>query len=121
MTEQPMLGLHLEPTIAIRRGEAYVVQCSACGLLAAIPSAHDRPPHQLGACPVCGHAGRWSQQHVPVGPFSAAWAADIVREATAVAEAEPDQLEAAACRLREALVRARSRTRETRPWLVQYR
>jgi hypothetical protein len=113
MAEQPMLGLHLENTIAMRRGEGYVAQCMGCGSLMAISSAiGTRPLSQLGACPGCA-SKRWLLQHVPVGPFSADWAHMLVDAAVAVTKREPGRH----ANLEAAIERAKSSTREYAVWI----
>lgn len=69
-------GVRLEPTIAMRRGVAYVTQCARCGTLVCVPSsglAQTAPvctKRKLGPCSACGHE-RWWSQRLPVGPFRA--------------------------------------------------
>jgi len=112
MNEQPMLGLTLENTIAMRRGEGYVAQCMGCGSLMAISSAiGTRPLSQLGACPGCA-SKRWLLQHVPVGPFSAEWAFYLVDAAAALIEREPGRH----TDLEEAIRQAKVNTRECAVW-----
>jgi len=112
MNEQPMLGLHLEPTIAMRRGEGYVAQCMGCGSLMAISSAiGTRPLSQLGACPVCA-SKRWLLQHVSVGPFSAEWAFYLVDAAAALIEREPGKH----TDLEDAIRQAKANTRDRAVW-----
>lgn len=66
----PVEGVRLEPTEAMRAGLAYLMQCSGCGLLAAVVGGlDDEPaPRKLGACPACG-CEQWWRQGLPVGPF----------------------------------------------------
>lgn len=58
------LGLDIQPTIAMRKGVAWVDQCARCGILAAVPGGTD----DLGPCPACGE-DTWLKQALPVGPF----------------------------------------------------
>jgi hypothetical protein len=119
MAEQPMRGLRLEPTIAMRRGEQYVVQCVNCGALLAVSTLNGhRHPHELGPCPACHETRGWSQQHVPVGPYTAQWAHMLVGTAVQVAYCVDEDRPAALERLREAIQAARKSTRESKPWLV---
>lgn len=112
-SEQPMLGLHLEPTIAMRRGEAYVAQCMGCGSLMAISEAiGTRPLTDLGPCPGCA-SKRWNLQHVPVGPFSASWGFHLTAAAVALVEREPGRHPY----LESAIERAKSSTREYAVWI----
>ena len=61
-TQPTLLGLELEPTIAMRAGEQLIFQCAQCGLLAVQTNlAHGA----LGDCPACGH-GTWWKQTLPV-------------------------------------------------------
>lgn len=63
MIDQPtLLGLELEPTIAMRRGEQLVFQCAHCGLIAVQTNL---APGPLDGCPACGH-GTWWEQTLPV-------------------------------------------------------
>lgn len=63
MLEQPtLLGLVIEPTIAMRRGEQLVFQCSECGLIAV---QTDIAPGPLAACPACSSSSWW-EQSLPV-------------------------------------------------------
>lgn len=112
MSEQPMLGLHLEPTIAMRRGQAWIEQCMSCGTLVAV-SGSTNPDQRvpLEACPVCG-LSNWKRQDVGVGPVSAKWAHHLVGAVVALVEREPGhhpQLEAA-------IEQAKSSTREYAVW-----
>lgn len=63
-----LLGLWIEPTIAMRRGEQMVFQCSWCGtvVVQSSVSAIEVTIGQLGACPSCGREAGWWQQHLPV-------------------------------------------------------
>ena len=63
LNSQPtLLGLELEPTIAMRAGAQLIFQCAQCGLLAVQTNlAHGA----LGDCPACGH-GTWWKQTLPV-------------------------------------------------------
>lgn len=68
---QTMLGLILEPAIAIHRGEH-----SSSSAEVSSPSPAPRPPDapkDLGTCPSCRENRGWTAQHVPVGPYRAAW------------------------------------------------
>ena len=58
-TQPTLLGLELEPTIAMRAGQQKVWQCAQCGLVAVQSSL---APGTMGACPACGHDTWWSQQ-----------------------------------------------------------
>jgi uncharacterized paraquat-inducible protein A len=58
-TQPTLLGLELEPTIAMRAGQQKVWQCAQCGLVAVQSSL---APGIMGACPACGHDTWWSQQ-----------------------------------------------------------
>ena len=110
--QPPIAGLHLEPTIAMRRGEGYVAQCMGCGSLMAISSAiGTRPLSQLGACPGCA-SKRWLLQHVPVGPFSAEWAFYLVDAAVALSEREPGKH----TDLEDAIRQAKANTRDRAVW-----
>jgi len=110
--QPPIAGLHLEPTIAMRRGEAYVCQCMACGSLMAISSSvGTRPLTELGACPGCANK-RWLLQHVKVGPFSASWAHMLVDSAIGVVEREPGRH----VNLEAAIAQAKVSTREYAVW-----
>ena len=60
-------SMGIEPTIAMRRGDAYLSQCAQCGTLVAVPSPPK--PNELGACPMCGEAKWWRQDYHSVGPF----------------------------------------------------
>ena len=60
----PLLGLHLEPTLAMRAGEQLVFQCSQCGLLAI---QTDLAPGPLSDCPACGRRGWWREEIPPAG------------------------------------------------------
>lgn len=55
----PLLGLELEPTIAMRRGKQLVYQCAECGLLAI---QTDLAPGPLGDCPACGRRSWWREE-----------------------------------------------------------
>lgn len=60
LNNQPtLLGLELEPTIAMRAGQQKVWQCAQCGLVAVQSSL---APGPMSACPACGHATWWRQQ-----------------------------------------------------------
>ena len=60
LNNQPtLLGLKLEPTIAMKAGEQKVFQCAQCGLVAVQSNLAHGP---LGACPACGHATWWAQK-----------------------------------------------------------
>lgn len=71
MSEQLQLdiftSMRIEPTISMRRGDAYLTQCAWCGTLLAVPS----PPKRgdIGACPICGGTRWWYQDNDAVGPF----------------------------------------------------
>jgi hypothetical protein len=111
-SDQPMLGLALQPTIAMRRGEAYVAACQSCGSLMAISEAiGTRPLTDLGACPGCA-TQRWSLQTAPVGPFHAAWAFHLAGAAVALAEREPGKHR----NLEAAISQAKNSTREYAVW-----
>jgi len=62
--------VEIRPTIAMRRGDSFVAQCSWCGLLVCA----DRKD-ELGDCPACtdrrpaGCRHSWWGQELPVGPF----------------------------------------------------
>lgn len=58
-TQPTLLGLELEPTIAMRAGQQKVWQCAQCGLVAVQSSL---APGPLGECPACTHTTWWSQQ-----------------------------------------------------------
>ena len=59
MIEQPtLLGLDLEPTIAMRAGTQLIFQCAQCGLLAVQTNLAYGP---LGECPACHHSTWWKQ------------------------------------------------------------
>lgn len=63
MNEQPtLLGLELEPTTAMRRGEQLVFQCAHCGLVAVQSNLAAGP---LGACPAC-ERDQWWEQKLPL-------------------------------------------------------
>ena len=114
---QPMLGLVLEPTIAIHRGEAFVCQCVQCGALVAVTStAPARRPRDLGACPSCHQDRGWSHQHVPVGPFRAEWAGYLTGAVHALLTGPESEREERLAHLRDAYRRAARSTRETAPW-----
>jgi len=63
---QPLLaGLELKHTIASKRGQQWVEQCTHCGTLVCVSSAAGRAKSApLGACPACGGTN-WSLQYVP--------------------------------------------------------
>lgn len=114
---QPMLGLVLEPTIAMRRGESFVVQCNWCGCLLAVSgNAQARQPRDLGACPACNEHTEWWPQHVPVGPFKAEWGWHLTNAVHALLTAPEDEREKWIGVLRDAYRRAVRSTRETAPW-----
>jgi hypothetical protein len=81
MTAQLAMEFEIVPTIAMRAGEQYVVQCSWCGTLVCVPSTSEGnivPPESLRDCPACDSpTGSWWRQSLPVGPFR------HVRKATA--------------------------------------
>ncbi|MEQ1573075.1 MAG: hypothetical protein ABL993_02405 [Vicinamibacterales bacterium] len=60
----------LRPTIAMQRGDSFVVQCSYCGLLVCAARKV-----ALGDCPACpgnrpaDYEHSWWRQDLPVGPF----------------------------------------------------
>lgn len=112
-TAQPLLGLHVEPTIAMHKGKAWVERCRGCGCLLAITSATTlKRPGRLGACLNCGRTD-WHRVELPVGPFSAAWAPLLVEVVRRVAESDhPLAVEAAS-----ALERAQVATREHALWI----
>lgn len=62
--------VEIAPTIAMGRGESFVVQCSWCGALLCAARAV-----KLGDCPAClgerpvGYEAHWWKQELPVGPF----------------------------------------------------
>lgn len=58
--------LQLEPTPAMGKGMARVLQCLFCGALVATTSSNN--PKKLGPCPCC-ERNSWHEQTVPVGPF----------------------------------------------------
>lgn len=61
-----LLGLQLTPTVAMRRGQQQVYQCTECGTVVVQSSVTAGP---LGACPACGHSA-WSLQRLPVAGLS---------------------------------------------------
>lgn len=112
---QPMLGLTLEPTIAIHRNQSFVVQCGSCGALLTVPQHPGRTaPHKLDACPICSRTD-WHAQHLPVGPYRAAWASYLVNAVhhllTGPKSEEGERVE----NLRRAYERAIRSARETSP------
>ena len=58
-TQPTLLGLELEPTIAMKAGKQKVFQCTQCGLVAVQSNLAHGP---LGNCPACGHTTWWAQQ-----------------------------------------------------------
>ncbi len=60
-------AMDLEPTIAMRRGDAYLTQCANCGTLLAVPSPPKRT--DIGPCPICEGTKWWHQDTDAVGPF----------------------------------------------------
>lgn len=62
LSNPALLGLELEPTIAMRRGEQLIFQCAQCGPLAVQTNLAHGP---LSNCPACGH-GDWWKQQLPV-------------------------------------------------------
>lgn len=62
----PLLGLEVTPTVAMRRGQQMVFQCSHCGTVVVQSSL---APGELGACPACGTT-RWWKQRLPVAGLS---------------------------------------------------
>lgn len=63
LNSQPtLLGLEMEPTVAMRAGQQKVWQCAQCGLVAVQSSL---APGPMGACPACEH-GTWRSQQLPV-------------------------------------------------------
>lgn len=98
MNDQSMFGLHFKPTIAMRRGEAYVAQCMGYGSLIAISeSSGTRPLSDLAACPGCA-SKRWNLQHVPVGPFSTKSAHHQVDAAVALVKGGPANIRSSSAR-----------------------
>jgi hypothetical protein len=70
-----------------------------------------RPLSELGPCPGCARK-RWNLQHVPVGPFHAAWAFHLAGAAVALAEREPGKHR----NLEAAIAQAKNSTREYAVW-----
>ena len=58
------LGLVLEPTSAMLRGEQRAFQCSFCGTVVVRPSTYAEVP--LGDCPTCRESTHWWAQTFPV-------------------------------------------------------
>lgn len=57
------VGLVLEPTIAMRRGDQHAFQCAWCGTVVVVPAAKPK----LGRCPnaACGRPSQgWWRQHL---------------------------------------------------------
>lgn len=92
LTGLPMLGLHAEPTSAMRHGQAWIEQCMSCGSLVGVIGSTN-PDHsvRLDACPVCGSTN-WKRQDVPVGPFSAWWSYFLVRRSSSWWSASPARI-----------------------------
>ena len=62
MDQPTLLGLELEPTIAMKAGKQLIFQCAQCGLLAVQTNlVHGK----LGHCSACGE-GTWWKQSLPV-------------------------------------------------------
>lgn len=59
LNQPTLLGLELEPTTAMRKGEQLIFQCAQCGLLAVQTNLAHGP---LGNCPACGRSTWWRQQ-----------------------------------------------------------
>lgn len=73
--DQLLLGLHLEPTIAMCRGDQLIWQCAECGLLAVQTNL---APGRLAQCPACAGA-RWWKQDLPVGGLNLNYDAALKR------------------------------------------
>lgn len=61
----------ITPTIAVREGRAFIVQCTTCGVLMCVPDSIANPglnTRKMGPCPRCSIAG-WQKVDEPVGPF----------------------------------------------------
>lgn len=58
------LGLELDPTAAMLRGEQRAFQCSYCGTVVVRPSTYADMP--LGGCPVCREVTHWWEQRFPI-------------------------------------------------------
>lgn len=58
MNQPALLGLELEPTLAMRAGKQLIFQCAQCGLVAV---QSNLSPGPLGPCPACTHRTWWSQ------------------------------------------------------------
>lgn len=63
---QPMLDLEIEPTIAMRRGEQAVFQCSWCGCVVVQPASPSARLGNLGDCPSCHQSVDWLRQALPL-------------------------------------------------------
>jgi hypothetical protein len=61
--QPPLLGLEVSPTIAMRRGEQAVFQCSECGSVVVQSSLANGA---LGPCPACRRDCGWWRQQLPV-------------------------------------------------------
>lgn len=60
MDQPTLLGLELEPTVAMKAGKQLIFQCAQCGLLAVQTNlAYGK----LGNCPACGR-GTWCRERV---------------------------------------------------------
>lgn len=70
------LGLTIEPTPAMKRGEQTVWQCTWCGAVLVRPS--DWADATLHACPVCNSTTGWWEQRFPIAGLRAT--ADSGRE-----------------------------------------
>lgn len=67
--EQQLLGLDLEPTIAMRNGEQLVFQCADCGTVVVQSSLASG---RLGTCPACRHyPTTWRKQELPIAGLTA--------------------------------------------------
>ncbi len=109
---QPLLGLHVAPTVAMSRGRSWVEQCARCGCLVAVASSPLLAPvTQLGSCPCCGGT-EWWRQRVPVGPFHAAWAPHLIEFVQKIASGGGELAEQA----RAELERAGTHCRENAVW-----
>lgn len=70
--QQPLLGLDLEPTVAMKAGRQRVWQCAQCGLVAV---QTDLAPGEMRGCPACGGSTWWAQTlpvaglHNPTSPI----------------------------------------------------
>jgi hypothetical protein len=112
MTEQLMLGLSVEPTIAMHKGRAWIESCRGCGSLVAVSGAAFPDPRvPLEACPVCG-LSNWHMVDLPVGPFSAKWAPLLVEFVQRLADRDDETGREA----REHLEQAQVTMRESAVW-----